>query len=157
MILRQYESFSAATTDDHVSLGAQILHVCLDFDQLVVRGHSTESAWHWLSSRSGEYNPQVLAPLEDFRFSSVTYRSTVMSLARLEAGMVIDEDIRTNSGLLLVARGHETTAAMLVRLRNFRQSSAIPQTVRVLVLAPGIDSDDAPAAGTSAQSAATSL
>jgi response regulator RpfG family c-di-GMP phosphodiesterase len=140
MILRQNEPFSAAAAEDPIALGAQILRVCLDFDRLVARGMTTDLALHLLVTRGG-YHPRVLQSLADFQLDRMTYKPAVVPVGRLEPGMIVDEDIRTNTGLLLVARGHETTHPLLVRLKNFRQQDAIPANVRVLILAPGVDTE----------------
>ena len=36
----------------------------------------------------------------------------------LRSGMMLDQDVRNESGLLLIARGHEITLPLLIRLRS---------------------------------------
>jgi hypothetical protein len=47
--------------------------------------------------------------------------------------MVLDEEVRTTNGALLVAKGVEITEPLLARLRNFHLRRAIPDSIRVLV------------------------
>jgi hypothetical protein len=48
--------------------------------------------------------------------------------------MVVSADVRTKTGLLLVARGHEVTAGLLGRLQNFASSL---ESKMILVVADG--------------------
>jgi hypothetical protein len=55
-------------------------------------------------------------------------------IADLATGMILQEEIRTNVGMLLVGRGQEVSYPLIVRLNNFHQRRAIPD--KVLVLSP---------------------
>jgi hypothetical protein len=55
------------------------------------------------------------------------------SLADLECEMVLQEDVRTAVGMLLVAKGTQINYALLVRLRNFLRRSTISETALVHV------------------------
>lgn len=55
----------------------------------------------------------------------------VSDLAR---GMILQEQIRTNVGMLLLGRGQEMTHPLIVRLSHVHQRRAIPE--KVLVLSP---------------------
>ena len=127
--------------DDPILLGAQILKVSLAFDQRVGRGETPQAAATVLLARPGEYNPRIVHALVDVRFDTMAHHPAVVSIARLEPGMIIDEDVRTHAGLLLVARGQETTHPLLIHLRNFHHHRAIADEVRVLVLRPAFDVD----------------
>jgi response regulator RpfG family c-di-GMP phosphodiesterase len=140
MIARQHEPFSASRgSTDAVSLGAQILKVCLAFDERVSHGQSADTAVQALLAAPDDYNPELVSALADVEFDAMSYHPAVMAISRLETGMIIDQDVRTSTGLLMVGRGQEITAPMLVRLGNFHQNGAIPDTVRVLVLRPSLE------------------
>lgn len=141
---------SPVTADDPVTLGAQMLRVCLAFDQLVARGETVEGALASLTHSGQQYNGRLLSALEDIHFESVTYRAMVVPVRKLQTGMVIDEDVRAQTGLLLVARGQEATFPMLVRLKNFHQNGAIADTIRVLVLRASLGAEAPQLAGAAA-------
>lgn len=69
MIERQQEPFKAHPLPPEsfpqytVALGAQILKVALDLDQLVANGLSPRNAWMELHRRPEEYNPKVVVAL----------------------------------------------------------------------------------------------
>jgi hypothetical protein len=68
-------------------------------------------------------------------------------IPELSAGMIIHQEVRTNAGLLIVAKGQEVTFPLIVKLKNFHQKKAI--TGSVVVLAPRGTTTSASAAGAS--------
>ena len=143
MICRQNEGVAAGAADDIVTLGAQVLKISLAFDHHLSRGMSADAAIRMLRAKPNEFSPRLVAALSDVKFDALSYQPVVVQMTRLETGMVIDQEVRTNTGLLLVGRGQEVTYPMLVRLKNFHHNGAIGDTARVLVLRP---TADAPAA-----------
>jgi hypothetical protein len=142
MICRQHDGAADVPDDDPVALGAQILKVCLAFDQRVSHGDTLAAAVGALRTRPNEYNARLVAALADVRFDAMSHQPLVIPVSRLEAGMIINQEVRTKTGLLLVGRGQETTFAMLLRLQNFCQNGAIADTVHVLALRPDGASGD---------------
>jgi hypothetical protein len=49
----------------------------------------------------------------------------------LAPGMIIQEDVRTTDGGLLVSKGHEVTPTVIFRLKNFQARRAIAGSVNV--------------------------
>ena len=138
MVCRQHTA-PAAPTDDVVSLGAQILKVSLAFDQHLTRGLGMSAALSALRTRPDDFSPRVVNALEGLTLDSMVYQPIMLPIVRLEAGMIIDEEVRTRAGLLLVPQGQETTLPMLIRLKNFHQHGAIDGVIRVRVLRPSVD------------------
>ena len=56
------------------------------------------------------------------------------AITELESGMILQKEVRTHTGLLVVAKGQEVTYPLLVRLRNFWQRGAIGNSVIVLAV-----------------------
>jgi len=137
MICRQDEAAVPGRGDDTVTLGAQLLKICLAFDESLSRGLSADAALRALRTKPNEYSRRLVAALADLKFDSMSYQPLTIPVTRLETGMIIDQEVRTRTGLLLVGRGQETTYPMVVRLKNFQQNGAIPDSVRVLILRPG--------------------
>jgi PAS domain-containing protein len=76
---------------------------------------------------------RILANMPDVTWTSDQHGHTTY-LSDLATGMILQEEIRTNVGMLLVGRGQEVSYPLLVRLNNFHQRRAIPD--KVLVLSP---------------------
>jgi response regulator RpfG family c-di-GMP phosphodiesterase len=114
-----------------IPLGARVLHIVADFDRLERGDTSQSTALDTLRSRRGRYDPELLE-----LFASILGKETKdvdvleLPIRAVSAGMVFLEDVRTQAGALLVARGHEATASLVERVRNFAPGS-VREPVRV--------------------------
>jgi response regulator RpfG family c-di-GMP phosphodiesterase len=113
--------------------GARALRLLVDWDQLEARGLAPELALSELRSRPGRYDPSALAALECIVGErSKRYMRRSVMLTELLVGSVIDQDICTRDGKLLVARGQEVSENLLERLHNYQRQVGIVQPIRVL-------------------------
>jgi response regulator RpfG family c-di-GMP phosphodiesterase len=115
-----------------IPFGARVLRIAIDYDQLEAQGLPAELALDTLRGRSGFYDPKLLDALATVR-GKHSRKSEVreMPLKLIEIGMVFAADVRTPAGALLVARGHEVTAGLVERVRNFSYEIAM-QKVRLI-------------------------
>ena len=56
-----------------------------------------------------------------------------IAVAKLTSGMVLQQEIRTHGGLLLVTKGQEVTHPLLIKLANYVQRHSIDDNVMALV------------------------
>jgi response regulator RpfG family c-di-GMP phosphodiesterase len=108
-----------------VELGAAILRVAGELDDLEMRGSATHDAIEIVRGRP--YPAAVLAalraiaggdePEDEIREIAPT------SLDVLRGGMVFAEDVKLVAGTLLVARGYMITAGFIERLRNLPEGA----------------------------------
>ncbi|MGH8505530.1 MAG: HD domain-containing phosphohydrolase [Stenotrophobium sp.] len=113
-----------------VRLGASILRVAMDFDELE-SGNTAAVAIAILRARTGRYDAEVLAALEQLRGDGSPQRKICeIPLSELRAGMVIAADVRLPGGVLLVARGFEVSPGLVERLLNMNIN---PLTTKVCV------------------------
>ena len=47
--------------------------------------------------------------------------------------MVLNQEVRTKEGVLVVAKGQEVTFAVIAKLKNFSKKGAIPETTSVIM------------------------
>lgn len=81
----------------------------------------------------GRYDAEVLEALCKVRGSGGLPEDVrELPLAGLRVGMVLAQDIKMQSGTLLVARGFEVTMGLLERMRNFGPGS-VREPIRVVV------------------------
>jgi response regulator RpfG family c-di-GMP phosphodiesterase len=103
-----------------IPLGARVLAVVCDYDRLEAGGASSQLALDTLRGRRGRYDPELL---DLFAANLGTERRdddvSEIPIRNLRVGMVLLDDVRTTAGRLLVARGHEATASLVERFRNF--------------------------------------
>lgn len=115
---------------------ANVLRIAVDFDELDTRGLAAEEALDTLASRAGAYRPEVMQALLACKgVSAVQHEVREIPLRALGAGMVLAEDMKTRTGLLLLARGFEVTRSFIERARNFPEGH-VREPVRVLVEKP---------------------
>jgi response regulator RpfG family c-di-GMP phosphodiesterase len=116
---------------EEIPLGARLLRVVLDYDDLCSQGHAPEDAVSRLEARTGWYDPAVLADLRSIVGVEGTRRVLELRLTEVRPGMVFVDDVRSGDGTLLVARGQEVTASLLHRIEAFWGDLAVAEPIRV--------------------------
>ncbi len=127
---------------DPVAIGGQILKVAVDLDELLAPGIPFNAAWRKLSSRTGQYNPDVLDALMTLRLEEEEKKTREVSVDELRIGMVVKEDIVTKDESVLVSKGQEITYPLLVLLRNASSKKGVVEPIIVQV-GSGRDAEDA--------------
>jgi response regulator RpfG family c-di-GMP phosphodiesterase len=134
---RRFDAPLETPEDEASALGAQILHVAIDYDARLSSGLGRRIALDRMREDKGEYSPAVLAALErvsiegvDEEIKGVTQQLSVWQLA---PGMIALADIYTTTGMLLMPKGGEIRRALIQRLRNFASGIGIQEPVTVLV------------------------
>ena len=120
-------------TPQSMKIGADILRAALAFDDLKIRGSSDEEALTSLQL-DPQYGRKILRALASVPPETQNMKLKAVRISELATGMILQEEIRTNVGMLLVGRGQEVSYPLIVRLNNFHQRRSIPD--RVLVLSP---------------------
>jgi response regulator RpfG family c-di-GMP phosphodiesterase len=113
-------------------LAAQILRVALDFDSVESQGSSASLAAETLRSRAERYDKSVLEALVALHGNAEGDQVSEVMLHVLRTGMVIVEDLRMVSGVMLAGRGYEITASFVERLRNLKPGT-VKEPVRVIL------------------------
>jgi CheY-like chemotaxis protein len=99
--------------------GGELLKAAHDFDALEVQGKTAARAVDVMRSRTGRYDVEILDALEALRDSEAVHEKIVaVPLSAVRVGMVFAEDVRTQDGMLLAARGCEVTTSFVARMRN---------------------------------------
>ncbi len=114
-----------------IPLGARVLCVVCDFDQLESGSVERQLALDTMRGRRGLYDPELLELFattlgnhgRDAEVSEVSIRNVLV-------GMTFLQDVRSKAGALLVARGNEATASLVERFRNFAPGS-VREPIRV--------------------------
>jgi response regulator RpfG family c-di-GMP phosphodiesterase len=114
-------------------LGAHLLRIAVDYDQLVFHGTPADQALEILKSKPEEYYSTAVATLETLPVENAAMVTQEMSIRELTTGMILDEDVRAPNGTLMVARDQKISYPLLVRIRNLYQKSPMLQNVKVKV------------------------
>lgn len=98
--------------------------------------HPNAHVWiDGLGRMAGGLHPRLVAILDRLQPSVSGRVLRSVMLRDLGPGMVLDQDVRTKTGQLVVPRGQEVTHSVIQRLSNFEKSVGIEEPIRVGVLA----------------------
>jgi response regulator RpfG family c-di-GMP phosphodiesterase len=123
----------ASLTSQPAELGAHLLRIAADFDQLIMHGKSAKEALGILKSRPDEYQPDAVAALQTLSTETIPLVTREISIREMSMGMILDEDLRLTNGMLMVAKNQQITYPLLVRIRNFDQKTPFQAKIRVKI------------------------
>ena len=120
---------------EHLKIGAEILRVAIAFDDLRSRGVRDTDARLRLKSDS-RIHPLVLRSLGCLQHGAGDTELRSLRISELAAGMILEEDVKTNAGVLIVVHGQEITYPLIVCLSNFLKQRAIHDKILVKCPSP---------------------
>jgi len=141
MIAHQNDSALAADDPTNlqtadIRLGANLLRATLAFDDLVGKGLSKKEAAERLSQEHKDFDPRIFRALRELELDTEKTQTVVRTCSVEELipfGMVLEQEVRTKAGLLLVAQGQEVTEALILRLKSFQEYGSIGGSVMLTV------------------------
>jgi response regulator RpfG family c-di-GMP phosphodiesterase len=124
---------STLTLEEKGILGGQILKVALAYDSLVSQDMSHEDAIAHLKEHPDKYDPALVQALIAGK-GGASFEVMTLPITKLKPGMILDENIYSTAGTLLVAKGQELSTAVLLRLISSEENEIISGPVRVLLV-----------------------
>lgn len=110
---------------------ARILKAVMDYDNMLRKEIKVSSIIKIMSRNLNRYDPEVLGVLEaEIRSLEQGYIVNTIFLDDLAPGMVLADDIRDKTGVLLLPRGTEITEILKVRLASY--GSIIAEPLKIL-------------------------
>lgn len=113
--------------------GAQILKLALAFDNLRLMKVPNDEIIARLRSRNTEFDGKLVDELRGIKPQEARMELRKVPVSKLATGMILQQDIRTSLGVLVVAKGQEVTRALLNKLDNFSRVGAIEKEIMALV------------------------
>jgi len=124
----------ALDKQDQAVLGAQILSLALEYDRLLTQGLSVQQALDELQHTPAQHDERLVNCLkEGLEKPEITLLSQTMEIWNMQIGMILEEAVKTNNGVLLVPKGQTISDTLLKYLLNFARRGDIPEEIRVLV------------------------
>ena len=127
-----YHSTEEPYSRDTVALGGQILKVAIDYDSLTVTGVSHKKALAQMRKLQNEYDPALVAALNNLQNIPVKMKTETTTLNKLFPCVILDEDVYVDS-VLLATKGLEVTLPVLIRLRRFAHMREVEIPVRIRI------------------------
>lgn len=118
------------------SLEVRTLRAAAMVERRLSAGEPIEQVLAALES-GGLVDPTLLVALKKLRKLLVgegPHRE--VSVQALQPGMVFADDVLTQSGALLITKGHEVSEGLMVRLRSFASTVGIREPLRVFFIEP---------------------
>lgn len=120
---------AVAKATGEVPIGAKILRAVRALASAEARLGDSERALTELVAERDRYDGAILdALIEDCRARVPEVRS--LRCRELQVGMVLLDEVKTETGMLLVARGQRVTTQLLMRLENFGRRMRIIEPIR---------------------------
>jgi hypothetical protein len=136
MIAHQYEDFPPAGDSDmpeteDVRLGSRIIRAALTFDSLLRKGNSRVEAAHYLTKAFPRLDRKIIEAMMELNPDIGGEIARPRQITALTNDMTLDQDVRTDKGLLVAAKGQEVTPPLLLKLKSFLGKRAITDEVVV--------------------------
>ena len=120
-ILANYNAPLSQLPESQVGRCARILRIAADFELLEEQKIPTQDAINAMRAREGAYAQKLLEAFALLVGGEAPEVIRELMLRELCVGMILAQEVRTKTGMLLVARGYEITPTFLERIRNFPQ------------------------------------
>jgi response regulator RpfG family c-di-GMP phosphodiesterase len=111
--------------------GQLLLRTSIEYDCLVARGASRESAVNTLRAPKFEIPPSVLKALLSLPTTAKGRIVRQIRLSDLTVGMILDEDLVSPKGIRLVPAGTEVTGTLMIRLTSIASGVGVAEPFRV--------------------------
>jgi CheY-like chemotaxis protein len=116
---------------DMRSAGQLLLRAAIEYDRLVSRGASRDSAVTTLRQSTFKFPSIVLKALAGLSMTAMGTVVRQIRLADLTVGMILDEDLVSPKGIRLVPSGAEVTTTLMIRLTSISGGVGIAEPFRV--------------------------
>ena len=125
------KDFPDSETASAVQLGADILRATLLFDDLLAAGSPKQVAAREVRARWTSLDHRICDALSELELEGTNAETADCPLDDLATGMVLRQEVRSERGLLIAAKGQEVTYALILKLKSTHERGAIPGTVAV--------------------------
>jgi len=135
MIEHQNEALSESTPGgsqaSDIRRGAEILRLTLAYEKLIHNGTSRTEAVFILSHQEHNVSQEFFNALVTLDPNAEEAEVRKCQIEDLVPGMIVQQEVRTPDNTLLVSKGQEVTAPLLLKLKNFHARRAIAAAVTI--------------------------
>ncbi|HLP16981.1 MAG TPA: response regulator [Bacteroidota bacterium] len=129
-IQNQFADFNPKGAPDLIK---DFICIVFEYDNLIQAGSTQQQALDTMYHQSENYNPLVLGALEaEVRKLMDGFVVRTIQFEELKAGMIIADDIRNASNIILVRRNSELTDVLLEKLKSLRYCGRTYEPVKIL-------------------------
>lgn len=129
----EFPTYSSPDSYSMVHLGAQMLHVAIALDCLLMQGIYPTKALRSMQDDTKAFNPALVAAMGTYDFELQNMVGMRVKCSQLNTRMILDEDIFNKKGVLLATKGQLVTLPLIMGLLNFSQSVGVREPFSVLM------------------------
>jgi len=126
-------SMSYEELNSEISTETRVLRVIDDFLTLCARINPLEAV-RTLERMESIYDSAIVKVLADVVAYKGEYKLQSLFVSDLKEGMILDKDVTTNEGLLLIKKGHVLNESSITRLNNYSSACGVREPVKVLIV-----------------------
>ncbi|MDR3641783.1 MAG: response regulator [Humidesulfovibrio sp.] len=119
--------------DPQMPEGARVLKIAVDYNMLESKGLAPQHIFVRMRSCAGCYDPGILDKFEKAIGLEGDYIRKNVSVKELTENMILEENVKTQEGLLLLAKGMELNEASIYRLIQAGKTFNIIEPISVLI------------------------
>jgi response regulator RpfG family c-di-GMP phosphodiesterase len=112
-------------------VGAQLLSAILAFDARARAGSSRTEAAFRVSRQHQDLDPRVMPALVEVEPEDHEKQVCTCRIEEISPGMIIEADVSSQAGQLIIARNQEVTPSVILKLKNYRQKGLIADDIAV--------------------------
>lgn len=131
MVLHQLDAHLPAGTHADVLLGARMLRLLHQLDSAMVRGVAFHLARSALKRGAAAIETRLLDALRDYVPPEERPGPRKVALKELLIGMILEEDVVTPAGMMIVGAGSEVTPVLRERLLTFARGNGVREPLVV--------------------------
>lgn len=129
----EYKKETVSSDDDEACFGAQMLKVAIDYDLFSYQGLKHKEILQKMQRMPTVYNQEILDALEGMKIKVIQGRVVNLKVKDIQTGMIAEEDIFANNGVLIIPRGQVVTWPILQGLDNFSKQVGIKEPICVRI------------------------
>lgn len=121
---------------EDIPYGARMLKIVIDYLRLKKTGVSTNQACLALDEQKQFYDPNILSAFKESVSANAEPTQKLVDLTELKEKMVIQEDICTKTGLVVITKGQEITEPLQRIIAHCVENGALKNTTKVTICEP---------------------
>lgn len=133
ILLQADEPPSTRSLSPDILLGARLLRVSRSVERLVAAGASEERAALELIPTASAEDQALLLLLGQLRTAAHTGQAREVRVNQVTANMLLEDDVRTKTGVVVVAAGKQLNELLIERLLRFSRAGLLIEPIRVRV------------------------
>jgi CheY-like chemotaxis protein len=133
MVLNQHQDADQASLTSTVARGALMLRIAQALDRRMLRGIPMHDALRELKGQHGPNSNEIIAALNDYRPAPTTMERKRVRVSELLSSMIVEDDVTTRDGIMIVPRETALTAVLVDRVGNFAKTRGICEPIRVRI------------------------